>query len=47
MFAFSFTGYNNLYGHYHLKTYTDEDFLCMHASIIRDFRWSYGLCSPS
>ena len=41
MFAFSFTGYNNLYG---LKTYTDEDFL--YASIIRDIRWSYGLCSP-
>ena len=40
MFAFSFTGYNNLYGHHHLKTYTDEDFL--NASIIRDIRWTYG-----
>ena len=44
MFAFSITGYNNLYGHHHLKTYTDDDFL--YASIIRDIRWSYGLCSP-
>ena len=43
LFAFTFTGYNFLYGSTHVKTYSDNDIAC--ASVIYDIRKHFGFHS--
>ena len=42
--VYTFSGYNHVYGHTHLRYYSDIDVNT--ASIIRHFRSFYGLYSP-
>ena len=42
--VYTFSGYNHIYGHTHLRYYSDIDVNT--ASIIRHFRSLYGLYSP-
>ena len=43
-FAYSFIGYNHLYGHFHQKNFNDSD---LHASTtIRCYRHLFGTISP-
>ena len=42
--AYSFTGYNFISGHRHIKMYSSEDMLC--AEVIRHYRIAFGRFSP-
>ena len=44
--VYTFSGYNHIYGHTHLRYYSDIDVNTCTASIIRHFRSFYGLYSP-